>query len=194
MPVAYAMADHGPSADGRVAAGHIRLPTDRGGCGNEHEIETSDRGYAFIDCPRCAPALVGSHYGWAATPGGVPLTPDELGDRELAERDAKSSQNTLLRAMTDSFVKAVQTGPGFQFPSEDSPAGKAPSLLDQIKAMSAEEKAALASVLAPAGEIPAKTSDANDDEPPKHKDAEPPAKHTDTAPVKRGPGRPRTIR
>ncbi len=172
MPVAFAMADHAPSLDGRVAAAHVRLPAHRGGCGQEHEVQSDDRGHAFIDCDQCGPALVGGHYGWAATPGGVPLTPDEIGERDLAKRDAEAGQNSMMRAMTDSFVRAVQGG-GFTFPGTTAPAPQR-SLVEQIAEMSAADKAALAAMLAPA--TGGDTTPSAD------------------APVKRGPGRPRTVR
>lgn len=180
MPVAFAMADHAPSLDGRTAAAHIRLPAHRGGCGNEHEVQVDDRGHAFIDCARCGPGMVATHYGWSASPGGVPLTPDQIAANDLAKRDAEVGQNAMMRAMTDSFVKAVQGG-GFTFPGIPGPVPQK-SLVEQIAEMSDGDKAALAAMLAPAAPV---------------QDAAPGTSRlvqSADAPAKRGPGRPRTVR
>jgi hypothetical protein len=190
MTVAYAPADHAPSLDGRIAPGHITRPVSAGGCGVCHEIQVDERGHAFLDCDQCAPALVGGHWGWAATPGGVPLTPDELAERELAERDAHAGQNAMMRAMTDSFVQAVNGG-GFQFPGLTAAPAPQKSLVEQIAEMSAADKAALAAMLAP----PVTVTVAEADEP--TAPAEPPAPPTtsrvaaSSAGTKRAPGRPR---
>ena len=147
MPtVAYAMSDLIPSDDGRHGAGHIHRPVHAGGCGQEHEVQVDHVGRAFIECDRCAPSLIGSHYGWAARPGDVPLTCDEVADQELAERDAKGAQNTLLKGMTEAFVRALQGGSSFPGMAA-APAPK--SLVEQLSDMSPAERAQLAALLAP---------------------------------------------
>jgi len=162
MPaVAYAMSDLIPSADGRSSAGHISRPVHAGGCGQEHEVQVDHAGRAYVECDRCAPSLIAGHYGWASRPGDVPLTCDEVADQELAERDAKGAQNTLLKAMTDSFVKALQGGVGFTGIGEVS---RPKSILEQIGEMNAEERATLAAALMPAGAIPGAVEDGGQDQ------------------------------
>jgi hypothetical protein len=149
MPaIAYAMSDHAPSKDGE-RTGHLSLSPALGGCGAQHEALVDDRGRVYYECDRCAPAAIAHLYGFAATPHGVPLTPDEIADRELAEREATSNQNTLMRTMTESFVKAIQSGgmlPG---------APKPKTLAEQLAELSEEERAQVAAMLAPKPAAPA---------------------------------------
>lgn len=181
MPaVAYAMSDHAPSDDGRYSAGHISRPVSAGGCGQEHEVQVDHAGRPYIECDRCAPSLISSHYGWAARPGDVPLTPDENADQELAERDAKGHQNTLLKGMTDAFMRALKGGAGFPGMTEPAPQK---SLIEQLGEMGPAERAQLAALLAPPAEGGAHV-------------LTPPAPETarvvqSADPAKRGPGRPR---
>lgn len=142
---AYGMADLKRSQDGSVPAGHVTVPRERGGCGNCHEVAVGDDGRAYIDCGQCAPVLIASHYGWSATPHGVPLTTDQIADRELADRDAKDHQNEILEAMTRAIVGQMA---GFQAVQQQ------PSLHDQLTAMTAEERTALFASFGPA-ELPA---------------------------------------
>jgi hypothetical protein len=127
------MSDLGPSADGEVAAGAVSLG---GGCGSVHPVQVDNAGHPYIDCDTCAPRLAGSHYGWAANPAGVPLTPDEQSERELAERDGVAMQRIVLKSVTDSLVgqavAAKQTRIG---------------LLEQLKGMSAEDRSELLGLL-----------------------------------------------
>ena len=133
MSVAYAMSDLAPSADGEVGAGAVSLG---GGCGSMHPVQVDASGHPYIDCDTCAPRLAGSHYGWSANPAGVPLTPDELAERELAERDGVAMQRIVLKSVTDSLVgQAVAAKQTRQ------------SLLEQIKSMSAEDRAGLLGLL-----------------------------------------------
>jgi hypothetical protein len=125
------MTDLGPSQDGKVAAGRVK---PSGGCGVPfgHEIQLTDEGRPYIDCDICAPILVGGHYGWAASPAAVPLTPDELAERELAERDGVAMQRIVLKSVTDSLVSQATASKG---------------LLGQIKSLSASDRAELLAVL-----------------------------------------------
>jgi hypothetical protein len=148
--VAYAMRDHAPKPDGS-GGGTISISRTHGGCGESHHVQLDDRGHAYYACDQCAPVAIGTMYGYTAHPGGVPLTPDELADREVAERDAKAAQSVILQAMTDSFIRNLATGqaviPG--------PAQK--SLAEQVGSMSAAEKAELAALLA-GDDAPAKAT------------------------------------
>jgi hypothetical protein len=137
--VAFAMADHRPARDGS-GGGTISISKALGGCGESHEVQTDDRGHPYYECDRCAPALIGHCYGFAAHPGGVPLTPDELADREAAERDAKASQSFILQSMTDAFVKNLAAGAPLAIPQPKS-------LADQVAGMSEDDKAALRELL-----------------------------------------------
>ena len=125
------MSDAGPSQDGKVETGHVSVS---GGCGavGGHAIEVDEDGRPYIDCTICGPKLVGSHYGWAATPAGVPLTPDELSERDLAERDGVAMQRIVLKSVTDSLVTAASAQKG---------------LVGQIRSLSAADKAELLAAL-----------------------------------------------
>jgi hypothetical protein len=132
MSVAYAMNDLAPSDDGQVDAGAVSVG---GGCGNVHPVKLGTDGGPYIDCGTCAPMLVGGHYGWAATPAGVPLSPDELSERELAERDGVAMQRIVLKSVTDSLVAEANAKKGKL------------GLLDQLKSMSADDRAELLAVI-----------------------------------------------
>ena len=114
-----------------MEAGHVSVA---GGCGVPfgHEVLITDQGRPYIDCEVCGPKLVGGHYGWAASPAAVPLTPDEVAERDLAERDGVAMQRIVLRSVTDSLV---------------SQAGAQKGLLGQIKSLSAADRAELLAVL-----------------------------------------------
>ena len=172
--VAYCMRDlHGSES---TPPGAVCVPTHRGGCGVPHEASKHDDGRWVIRCDLCAPSLIAHTYGFSSDAAGVPQTPDEIRLDDLAQRDAKAAQATVMSAMTEAFVRAIQSG-GMTFPGGQpavAPAQK--SLLEQIAELSAEEKTQLVQILVPRELVPAADGDAK------------PA-----APVKRGPGRPRKI-
>ena len=127
MPtIAYAPSDHGPSADGRVAAGAVRVAD---GCGEQHQIQVDDHGRPYMECDVCAPIQMGRHWGWAATPHGVPLTPDEQAERELANRDASKARDDLANAAILEFMRQQRAA---AVTSE-------PSLADVLAKVSPEE-------------------------------------------------------
>jgi len=161
--IAYAMSDYAPSDDGERGPGAVALPASAGGCGAMHVAKMDGDGHPYIECEQCGPVLIAGHASFSGTPGGVPLTPDELGERELAERDAKATERVILRSVTDHLVDQITAG---------KQARKAPSLMEQITALSAQERAELAKVLA----------------------GEPLEEKPEDEPARRGPGRPRTAR
>lgn len=138
--VAYAMRDHAPASDGS-GGGSISISKALGGCGDTHQAQVDDRGRVFYECDLCAPAAVGGCYGFSASPAGVPLTPDEVGDRELAKRDAEAAQSVILSSMTDAFVRNLAAGAPLVAPPP------AKSLAEQVAGMSEGEKAELAKLL-----------------------------------------------
>src|ERR1700729_1685021 len=87
--VAYAMSDFAS----------VRVPDDSGGCGDQHEAKTDDRGRKYVECAQCAPYLVANHYSFAGAPQDVPQTPDERAALEVAESDARMSQAGLLTTL-----------------------------------------------------------------------------------------------
>lgn len=181
--VAFAMRDMYPAADGRTPAGAVCVPTHRGGCGTPHEVFLTDDKRGVIECDRCAPVLVGGTYGWSSDAAGVPQTPDELRANDLAARDAKTNEATVMSAMTQAFVEAIKNG-GFGAVGAPEPV-KQPSLVEQIASMSAEDRAQLAGLLgAPQAQNPARLAKAED------ADLTP---DEVKAPAKRSPGRPRTV-
>jgi hypothetical protein len=158
--VAYAMSDYAPGREEDAKPGAVSVPAEAGGCGKMHVAQMDDDNHPYIECDRCGPYLIAHHASFSGTPGGVPLTPDELGERELAERDAKATERVILRSVTDRLVDQIAL---------EKQAKKAPSLMEQIAALSAKDKAELAKML---------SGDSGEDE---KKPAEP---------AKRGPGRP----
>jgi hypothetical protein len=145
------MSDLGPSGDGRVKAGTISVPVSRGGCGEQHTAFVNEDGRVCIKCPSCAPVMVGSHHGWAATPAGVPLTPDEQGEVQVAEREGQVAMRMAMKAMGDTVGRMVQ-GDGKAAKAE--PVLNASTLAAQLATMTAAERAEIASLLAPGGVLP----------------------------------------
>lgn len=177
--VAYVMRDlHGSD---KTPPGAVCVPRDSGGCGVPHEASRMDNGRWVIECDLCAPRLIAKTYGFSSDAAGVPLSPDEVRANDLAERDGKAAQSSVMAAMTEAFVHAIQQGgmtfPGGEVTRAPAPAPAQKSLLEQLAEMSPEERAQLAGLLgAPAA--------AADDKP-----------AADLAPkpaAARKPGRPRT--
>ena len=142
--VAYGMADLAGSADGRVGPGAV---TVSGGCGQSHGVQVDKAGHPYIECDVCAPIQVSRHYGWSSSPAGVPPTPDEVAQRELAEREGTAATSIMLRQVSEALAGAAVAKLG---------GAGAGSLLDQLKALDADERDALLSQLGvPAAEEPA---------------------------------------
>lgn len=181
----------------------ITVHPENGGCGEEHKAGILEPGELFrINCPQCEPVILGMRTGWAATPDGVSLTPDEIGEAERAETNAKRQQTRTWgdpRLIGDA-IRDAMLGPGGNAPQQQ------PSLLAQIAALSSEERAALAGMLLASDDTntavgagasaqlslePATQPTGDGGEAPTlgGSDASTPA---DGAPEKRGPGRPRT--
>ena len=133
--IAYGPSDHGPSADGHVAAGAVTVGN---GCGEGHQVQVDDNGRPYIECDICAPILMGSHWGWAATPHGVPLTPDEQADRELSSRDAGKARDDLANAAILEFMRQQRAAGA---PAAPSLADASPEQL--LAALPADWQAAL---------------------------------------------------
>ncbi len=171
----------------------IHIPADRGGCGESHYrgiTETGDPAVFSVNCPKCEPHIMAMKTGWAATPAGVSLTPDEIGEAEASEASAKRQQNRTWgdpSVFAAEFAKAIGAGPGQT---------QSPSLLAQIAALSSEERAALAGMLLAGAPVAAETPTEADDAAASGDDGAEPmlppvAVSGDVEPVKRGPGRPR---
>lgn len=173
--VAYAMSDLAPGE--LIGAGTVSVPADKGGCGREHHVKTNPERRPYIDCEACGAYLVGHHVGWANTPHGVPLTPDELGEVEVSKRDGETSYRLAMKAMGDAVGQIVQGNKqGIQTRAT------APSLAEQLAALSPAEKAELRAILGD----PQPAADGAADPAPLTGDAGP-----KPAPARRPPGRPR---
>ena len=166
--IAYCMRDlHG---SGNTPPGAVFVPQTSGGCGIPHEAKKTDTGRWVIECDDCAPRLIAKTYGFSSDAAGVPLTPDEIRANDLAERDGKAAQSSVMAAMTDAFVHAIQQG-GMTFPGGEVTRVEAPAqktLLEQLADMSPAERAQLGALLGA------------------------PAAAVEAAPAARKPGRPRT--
>lgn len=127
----------------------ITIPTHKGGCGQSHEAGELAPGEHFsVTCPGCEPAIIGLRHGWAYQESGVHLTPDEIGEVERQEADAKRQQNrtwgdpnAVGRALAEALAK-------------NTPAGQSPNVLGLVAAMSPDERAALRELLGPAPVVP----------------------------------------
>jgi hypothetical protein len=139
MPtIAYAPSDHGPSADVHIAAGAV---TVAGGCGVCHQIQVDEHSRPYIECDICAPIQMGGHWGWAATPHGVPLTPDENAARELSNRDATKARDDLANAAILEFMRQQREASKAAAPAAPSLADASPEQL--LAALPADWQAAL---------------------------------------------------
>lgn len=190
--IAYGMSDLAPADDGTREAGTVSIPPTSGGCGNQHAVRVDGDHRPFVDCDLCAPVLIAMPgAGWAATPNGVALTPDEIAERELAERDGTAMQRVMMKSVTDHFIESMH---------QKAELAKTPqaSAADLFKALSPAERAEFAAMLGAAHPTPAepvkgtgvsaqaasKTAVKDDDED-DGQDTEP------AKPATRGPGRPR---
>jgi hypothetical protein len=139
-----------PSEELNRPAGHVSVPEHAGGCGKQHTVQLDDDGRAYIACDKCAPAIVGSPgLGFAASPGAVRLTPDEIGERELAERDGVAMQRIMTKSLTDHFVAEAL-----------SRKVKQPSLAEQLAELSPAQRAEIAGLLKGDEKPPAKPATA----------------------------------
>jgi hypothetical protein len=172
--IAYGMTDTGPSDDGTVAAGSVSLPEHKGGCGKSHRVFLNEDGRPCIQCAACAPALIGGHYGWAASPAGVPLTPDEQGEVQIAEREGQVAMRMAMKAMGDTVGRMVQG----QQQQQEAPVLSASALAAQLAALSPAERAEIGKLLQPAAPAPAPHP------------AVPAAPAKPVTAARRGPGRP----
>jgi len=117
----------------------ILVPQERGGCGQPHEAGTLAEGEHFaITCPECEAHVNTLGHGWAPDPLQVAMTPDERAQFEALSKQAQARQATTW-ADPDAIGKAVATALGVQ--------AQPTSLLDQLRALSPDDKAALAGIL-----------------------------------------------
>jgi hypothetical protein len=155
IAVAYGMSDMAPTTDGRIGPGTVSVPPDRGGCGDQHTVETDHTGHPYITCGVCAPVLIGGMYGWANTPAGVPLTPDEQSEVETAEREGQQMQRVAMRTMGAHLADMVKA----QHQPTEQPVLSASSLAAQLAVLSAEDKAEIVKALSGAVPVPEPTGD-----------------------------------
>jgi len=147
--IAYGMSDLAPTPDGRVGPGTVNVPPDRGGCGDSHTVSIDDTGHPVVRCPACVPILIGGAYGWAATPAGVPLTPDEHSEVEIAEREGQLMQKAAMRTFSTKLAEMVQA------PKQvEAPVLSASTIAAQLAALPASERAELLKALSGPSETP----------------------------------------
>jgi hypothetical protein len=180
-PIAYAMSDMAPSSDGRLPAGCVSVPPPAG-CGQQHQARTDGQGRPYVECRVCAPWLIGHVHGFASTPAGVPLTPDEMGEVEISKRQGEVSYSLAMKAMGQTMAQMIQQGQSgaLSLPARQPAAPGAPGasrLREQLAMLSADERAEIAALLAAptAGSATQPGSGPGGPE----------------APARRGPGRPR---
>jgi hypothetical protein len=140
--IAYTMTDMAPTET--VGPGAVSpIP---GGCGKSHTAELDDQGRPYIECDQCAPILIGSHYGFAATPAGVPLTPDERAEVEISQRQGQVSYNLAMKALGQTVGQMIQG---------TTPAAAKMTAADMFNALGDDELAKFRAMLAaPAEPIP----------------------------------------
>jgi hypothetical protein len=150
--VAYCMSDMAPSPDGRIPAGVVSI-AEPNGCGRQHRAQVDDDGHPFIRCEVCAPWATGHMHGFANTPAGVPMTPDELGEVEIGKRQGERSYSLAMQGMGEAMAKMLQ--------SQQAPAAVAAplSLKEQLSGLSAADRAELAAILTTPAATPAEGTD-----------------------------------
>lgn len=109
------------------------------GCGQPHAAGDLAEGERFaVDCAACEPRILAmAGHGWASDPLQVAPTPDERRRFEALEANAKAQQAATW-SNPQAIGNAVAAALGQQ---------GAPSLLEQIKALSAEDRKALVGLL-----------------------------------------------
>lgn len=117
--------------------------TVAGGCGEPHQkADDLPAGERYsMNCPACEAVLTKERLGWAPTPEGVALTPDEIGEVERAEDAAKRATNRTWSDpanLAEMFAGVVKGA---------SAAGEGKSLLAQIADLNPDERAALRAML-----------------------------------------------
>ena len=111
------------------------------GCGTTHtrpdELHDDER--FGIDCEQCEPLILAQRHGWANNPLHVEMTPDERAAYEALDAKAKAQQ-----AMTWSDPNAIGEAVAKALGAQAAPPG---NLLAQIRALSDDDKQALAGLL-----------------------------------------------
>jgi hypothetical protein len=151
LSIAYCMSDMAASDDGNMPAGVVSIPRDAGGCGEQHRARVDDQGHPYIQCDVCAPVLTGTGYGFASTPAGVPLTPDEMGEVEIGKRQGERSYSMAMQAMGETMGRMLQQGqiPGSPLPAA-APQLDVAGLKALLGSLSPAERAALLGPATPA--------------------------------------------
>lgn len=119
---------------------NIRVPA---GCGATHDTLT-EAGQLVVDCAACEPIIAQMGHGWAYTHDAVAQTPDEVRDDETRRKNAERQQITTWStpgAFSEMMTKALTTAGA-------SPT-TGPGLIQQLMAMSVEERRTLAALLNP---------------------------------------------
>ncbi|HWB34548.1 MAG TPA: hypothetical protein VHA75_00835, partial [Rugosimonospora sp.] len=111
------------------------------GCDTPHEAGALAPGERWaLTCAPCEPHILAMRTGWAAQPDAVSLTPDERYEIELAEKTAARERNRTWgdpATLSAAFAAAIHSGP----------APAAPNLLEQLEALTADERKALRAML-----------------------------------------------
>jgi len=130
----------------------VYAPTDvrsinvSGGCGEHTAPADLPEGESMtVDCQVCEPLILATRLGWSQEQHGVELTPDERRRYEAAQQEAATKQ-ALTWSDPAKLGESLRAA-GLAFAA--MPAA-APSLLDQLKALTAEEKDAVRDLLGPA--------------------------------------------
>lgn len=95
---------------GRSDSRALCVSLEHGGCGYQHvrPADDVDGLWEFDECDQCAEWAV-RNLGWAANPQKVELTPDEVEQRERAEKEGSILTRQMAEAMATAAAQAVVT-------------------------------------------------------------------------------------
>lgn len=145
----------------------INIPS---GCPVAHEAGDLADGERFsVTCSQCEPLIMATRTGWAHTPEGVHLTPDEIAVVEHEKREAERYKNHTMgdphklgKVMATSIAEAFRDSVPAPAPAESAWAAQVDALQAKITELTQmlEEKAAPAEVEADAPDTEAEEAEA----------------------------------
>jgi hypothetical protein len=125
------------------------------GCPESHEAGELAEGERFsVDCAVCEPLIMATKTGWAHTPEGVHLTPDE---RAVVEFERKEAERIKAKTWGDPDALGSSLGRSLA----DALKAASPAQVDQaLIAQADENKALMASMMEKIEELTAKLAEA----------------------------------
>lgn len=94
------------------APSDVRAVSMAGGCGEGHTAGDLPAGRRFaVNCPDCEPLLTANtSLGWASTPDGVALTPDERAELDANKAAAERAQVLAMQVFGAQMANLMRSG------------------------------------------------------------------------------------